>query len=165
MSAVAAAARHTAFASRRRRRWLAIGLLVIVAAGALVAWRLGPWRRAGFAEYPMASASDIPTAIAIGPDGSVWITIESSDAIGVFRNGKIDKLPKGKAERGANGNRRGRRRRRVVHGLARAGGLPHHGGRNGHLVRTDGQPHREAQPARPRPRTAPCGSPTAPPSA
>jgi virginiamycin B lyase len=69
---------------------------VIVAAGALVAWRLGPWRRAGFAEYPMASASDIPTAIAIGTDGSVWITIESSDAIGVFRNGKIDKLPKGK---------------------------------------------------------------------
>ena len=33
MSAVAAVPRHTAFASRRRRRWLAIGLLVIVAAG------------------------------------------------------------------------------------------------------------------------------------
>ena len=97
MSAVAAAPRHTAFASRRRRRWLAIGLLVIVAAGALVAWRLGPWRHAGFAEYPMPSASDIPTAVAVGPDGSVWFTIESSDAIGVLRNGKIDKLPKGKA--------------------------------------------------------------------
>jgi len=81
MSAVAAALPHAALASRRRRRWLAIGLLVIVTAGALVAWRLGPWRRAGFTEYQMPSASDIPTAIAVGADGSVWITIESSDAM------------------------------------------------------------------------------------
>src|SRR5262249_56057195 len=36
-----------------------------------------------------------PAAIAIGPDDSVWFTIESSDAIGAFRDGKIRKLPKG----------------------------------------------------------------------
>ena len=120
MSAVVAAPRHTAFASRRRRRGWQSASCVVVAAGALVAWRLGPWRHAGFTEYPMPSASDIPTAVAVGPDGSVWFTIEFSDAIGVLRNGKIDKLPKGKRQRRADGNRRGRRRRRVVHGLARA---------------------------------------------
>src|SRR5262249_25602294 len=36
-----------------------------------------------------------PAAIAIGPDDSVWFRIESSDAIGAFRDGKIRKLPKG----------------------------------------------------------------------
>jgi virginiamycin B lyase len=96
MSAVARATARPALGSARRFRWLAIGLLAVVAVGALLAWRLGPWRHAGFAEYAMPSSSDIPTAIAVAPDGGVWFTIESSDALGVLRNGEIKKLPKGK---------------------------------------------------------------------
>src|SRR5262249_39611033 len=38
----------------------------------------------------------IPTAIAVAPDGAVWFTIEFSDTIGVFRNGRIEKIPKGR---------------------------------------------------------------------
>jgi len=71
-------------------------MLVVVAAGlgALV-WRLGLWSEPSFAEYPMLAKTDIPTALDIGSNGAVWFTIEFSDAIGVFRNGKIDRLSKG----------------------------------------------------------------------
>jgi virginiamycin B lyase len=43
----------------------------------------------------MLVRTDIPTAIAVSPNGAIWFTIEFSDAIAVFRNGKIDRLPKG----------------------------------------------------------------------
>ena len=46
-------------------------------------------------EYRVADAQDIPVALAIAPDGAVWFTLESSDAIGVLRDGRIDKLPRG----------------------------------------------------------------------
>jgi len=85
-----------ALTGRRRRRWLIAAAVVAMAGAALLAWRFGPWWRAGFVEHPMPSASDIPTAVAVGPDGTVWFTIEFSDAIGILRNGKIEKLPKGK---------------------------------------------------------------------
>jgi virginiamycin B lyase len=71
-------------------------MLVVVAAGlgALV-WRLGLRFEPSYAEHPMLAKTDIPTAVDIGPNGTVWFTIEFSDAIGVFRNGKIDRLSKG----------------------------------------------------------------------
>jgi virginiamycin B lyase len=43
----------------------------------------------------MLVKTDIPTALAVAPDGAVWFTIEFSDAIAVFRNGKIERFPKG----------------------------------------------------------------------
>ena len=52
-------------------------------------------RSAGFIEYPMLVKTDIPTAVGVAPDGAVWFTIEFSDAIGVFRNGKIERIRKG----------------------------------------------------------------------
>jgi virginiamycin B lyase len=60
-----------------------------------VGWRLGPWSNPGFLEYGMPVKTDIPTAIAISPNGVVWFTIEFSDAIAVFRNGKIERFLKG----------------------------------------------------------------------
>jgi virginiamycin B lyase len=81
--------------ARPRRTWLLIGILIVAAAAAM-AWRFGPWWRPGFVEYPMPSARDIPTAVAIASDGTVWFTIEFSDAIGILRNGKVEKIPKGK---------------------------------------------------------------------
>lgn len=95
MSAVAAPARPAR--ALTGRRWAAVGASLLVAAAvALAAWRLGPWRHAGFIEYAMPSAGDIPAAVAAGPDGSVWFTIESSDSIGVLRDGAITKRPKGR---------------------------------------------------------------------
>jgi virginiamycin B lyase len=82
---------------RRSSRWhLWLPVLVVVAAGlgALV-WRLGLRSERSFNEYPMLAKTDIPTALDIGPNGAVWFTIEFSDAIGVFRNGKIDRISKG----------------------------------------------------------------------
>jgi virginiamycin B lyase len=96
MSAVGATSRGPIAAGFRRRWWLAIGLAAAMAAGAILLWRFGPWRPSGFVEYRMPSAGDIPTAVAVGRDGSVWFTIESSDAIGILRGGRIEKLHKGK---------------------------------------------------------------------
>jgi len=96
MSALTTAAPRPALMSRYQRPWLLIGLVILVTGSALFVWWQAPWRRTGFTEYPMPSGSDIPTAIAIGTDGNVWFTIESSDAIGVLRQGHIQKLRKGK---------------------------------------------------------------------
>jgi len=74
------------------RLWLPVIAAAVVGMGAL-GWGFGLWPAPRFIEYPMLVKTDIPTAIATGSDG-VWFTIEFSDAIGVFRDGKIDRLPK-----------------------------------------------------------------------
>jgi virginiamycin B lyase len=72
-----------------------LAAIVFVAGLGVLVWRLGPWSDPGFIEHRMLVRTDIPTALAVAPNGAVWFTIEFSDAIGVFRNGKIDRLPKG----------------------------------------------------------------------
>jgi virginiamycin B lyase len=42
----------------------------------------------------MTVASDIPTAVAAGPDDTVWFTIGFADAVGMIRDGKLQRLPK-----------------------------------------------------------------------
>ena len=81
--------------SNRRR----VAVLSIVALGLALAiaawlWPRGP-RVAKVVEYAMAVATDIPTALAIAPDGSVWFSIDFSDAVGVVRAGKVERIPKG----------------------------------------------------------------------
>jgi virginiamycin B lyase len=73
----------------------AAGLGILVVAMGVVLWRYGPWTPPVFVEYPML-AGDIPAALAIAPDGSVWFTIENSNAIGVLRRGALERLPKGR---------------------------------------------------------------------
>ena len=75
-----------------------IRILVLIAAGliGLVAWRLGPWTPAAFSEQRMLVAGDIPAAVAVGPDGDVWFTIDNSNAIGVVRDGALQRVPKGR---------------------------------------------------------------------
>jgi virginiamycin B lyase len=86
----------TVIAMPRSSRWrLWVPILLIVAGLGVLAWRFGLQSEPRFTEYPMLVKTDIPTALAVGSDGAVWFTIEFSDAIGVFRNGKIDRLPKG----------------------------------------------------------------------
>jgi virginiamycin B lyase len=82
-------------AGRLPRTRLVAGALLAVAVVALV-WWIGPWSDSGFVEYAMPRRTDIPTAIAIAPDGTVWFTIEFSDTIGRLRNGRLETLPKGK---------------------------------------------------------------------
>ena len=79
----------------RRRVWLVLAGLVVFSGVATLVWRLGHWRDLDFIEHHMPVRTDIPTALAIAPDGSVWFTIEFSDAIAVFRNGRIERLRKG----------------------------------------------------------------------
>jgi virginiamycin B lyase len=77
-------------------RWLGLAVVVGVAIGAApIAWRVGPWSSWGFQEFRLPNQTDIPVGIAVAKDGTVWFTLESSDAIGLFRNGQIQKLPKG----------------------------------------------------------------------
>ena len=75
-----------------RALYFVIAIVVLVAAGA-VAWRLWP-HRVAVVEYPMAVATDIPTAVAVAPDGSVWFTIDFGEGIGVVRDGRVQRLPK-----------------------------------------------------------------------
>lgn len=80
----------------RRRLWLtALSIIAVaVASGAAAWWTLQPHKPA-FVEYPMTVATDIPTAIATAPDGTAWFSIDFSDAIGMVRNGKVERLSKG----------------------------------------------------------------------
>jgi virginiamycin B lyase len=83
---------------RNPRLWLLVagGIVVALAAGAAVTGRIGPWARWGFVEFKMLSRTDIPVAVAVAPDGTVWFTLEASDAMGRLRDGAIQKVGAGK---------------------------------------------------------------------
>ena len=76
------------------RLWLVLALVIAAGVGVLL-WHRGLSTDPGFVEYRMPVKTDIPTAVAIEPNGAVWFTIEFSDAIAVFRDGKIDRISKG----------------------------------------------------------------------
>jgi virginiamycin B lyase len=76
----------------RRPLYLGLALVILLVAAAL-AWKLWP-HRVAVVEYPMAVATDIPTAIAVGPDGTVWFTIDFGEGIGLVRDGRVQRLPK-----------------------------------------------------------------------
>lgn len=69
--------------------------LVAIVVMAFALWKIAPPPAARVTEFPMLMKDDIPAAIAAGKDGSIWFTIDFSNAIGVFRNGKIERIDKG----------------------------------------------------------------------
>jgi virginiamycin B lyase len=73
---------------------------LVIVAGAVLAglalWRFGPWSTANTAEYRMLGGGDIPAAVAVAPDGSVWFTIDNSNAIGVLRDRSVQRISKGR---------------------------------------------------------------------
>jgi virginiamycin B lyase len=76
------------------RRWLGLVVIVgVVGAGGAVLWH-GRGGAPGFQEFRLPSG-DIPVCIAVSRDGTVWFTLEGSDAIGMLLNGQIRKLSKG----------------------------------------------------------------------
>ena len=83
------------FFSRRNVVLLVAAVFVVIAAVLYLHMRNGPGG-GDFVEYPMLVANDIPTAVAVAPDNTVWFTIGFADAIGMIRNGKLQRLPKGK---------------------------------------------------------------------
>jgi virginiamycin B lyase len=77
----------------RRGLYLGLALVVLLVAGALAAWTVWP-RRVAVVEYPMTVATDIPTAVAVAADGSVWFTIDFGEGIGLVRDGRVQRLAK-----------------------------------------------------------------------
>jgi len=78
-----------------RRGWLSVVIAVGLVTAILIAWVTGRSSADGFEEIRLPNRTDIPVAIAAGPDGTVWFTLESSDAIGRLRNGQIERIRKG----------------------------------------------------------------------
>ncbi|MEK6208948.1 MAG: SMP-30/gluconolactonase/LRE family protein [Pseudomonadota bacterium] len=74
---------------------IAAAAIVVLAAG-YAYWRYGPTPKGEFAEYAMLEKTDIPTALAIAPDGSVWFTMDSANAFGRLRDGKMERVVTGK---------------------------------------------------------------------
>ena len=72
---------------------IAVAVSLVIAAGMFL-WRPGTGSTWGFQEFQLATA-DIPVAIATASDGAVWFTLEASDSIGIWKDGKIFKIPKG----------------------------------------------------------------------
>jgi virginiamycin B lyase len=65
--------------------------VAVLAGGAWLLMRGAPADK--FVEYRMDKVDDEPIAIAAGPDGSIWFTIDHSDAVGRVRDGHIERLP------------------------------------------------------------------------
>jgi len=66
--------------------------------GTTLLWRakLSAGTTGDFVEYAMTLDSDIPTAVAAGPDDTIWFTIGFADAVGMIRDGRLQRLPKAK---------------------------------------------------------------------
>jgi virginiamycin B lyase len=67
--------------------------VVIVLVGGAIAWKLVP-RKTTVVEYAMSVPTDIPTAVAVAPDGSIWFTIDFGDGVGLIKDGKMLRVPK-----------------------------------------------------------------------
>jgi virginiamycin B lyase len=79
----------------KARVWLAVLTAVgLVTAAILLAVTSRPNTRA-FHEIRLPNRTDVPVAIAAAPDGTVWFTLESSDAIGRLRDGQVQRIRKG----------------------------------------------------------------------
>jgi len=80
-----------------RTVWLlAVSLALVGALLAIVIWRYGASATPTVVEYPMLVTGDIPATLAIAPDGAVWFTIENSSALGVVRDGQVERVSRGR---------------------------------------------------------------------
>lgn len=95
MSARSGSAQHSPDAEPRRARRpvLAAATVATVVIGAAIwLWHALGGSRLQVIEFAMLEARDTPTAIAVAPDGTVWFTIDFSNAIGRIRNGRLERL-------------------------------------------------------------------------
>jgi virginiamycin B lyase len=76
-----------------KRLALAVVAIAVIAGAAFAAWKFTRGGGAA-AEYAMLAPTDIPTTVAIGPDGAVWFTIDFGEGVGLIRDGKVQRVPK-----------------------------------------------------------------------
>ena len=79
----------TVISRPRKQLWLVLLLILIVAAAAAAWWVSRAHGR--FVEYAMLDPKDIPTMVAVAPDGSVWFTIDFNSAMGRVKDGKLER--------------------------------------------------------------------------
>jgi virginiamycin B lyase len=72
---------------------LGTGAVVLLGVGAAL-WLLRP-RAAPIVEYAMPRRADVPAAITAAPNGTIWFTIDGSDALGVVRDGRLEQVSRG----------------------------------------------------------------------
>jgi virginiamycin B lyase len=89
-------------AAAQRAHWSRLAavtvLAILVLGGVAFAWKSMAGLGVAPTEYRLPGAQDIPAVIAIAPDGAIWFTLESSDALGVLRDGEIRKFSRGGGE-------------------------------------------------------------------
>jgi virginiamycin B lyase len=78
----------------KRAVWSVFVVLLVVAGVALAVWKIPLGKGSGAVEYPMLVSTDIPTAVAAAPDGSIWFTIDFGEGVGLVRDGKVQRIPK-----------------------------------------------------------------------
>lgn len=77
-----------------RRLAMAAGAIVVLTAAGVAVWQLnGRFSKGPFKEYAMLQPLDMPTAVAAGPDGVIWFTIDLARAMGRIRDGRVERLP------------------------------------------------------------------------
>jgi virginiamycin B lyase len=74
-----------------------LAVIVLVVLTAAIAACGGP--KSDFVEYAMLEKTDMPTALAIAPDGAVWFTLDFAPAIGRIRDGKVERILLGNGKR------------------------------------------------------------------
>lgn len=81
---------------KRNKLVLSIAATAAVLGAATFVFVRGNESKGDFVEYAMPEKTDIPTAIAVAPDSSIWFTMDFAPAIGRIRDGKIERIPTGK---------------------------------------------------------------------
>ena len=75
------------------RTLIVAAIAVLVAVAIAVVWRVAP-RKLNIVEYKMLAPTDIPTAVAVGADGTAWFTIDFAEGVGLIKDGKMQRVPK-----------------------------------------------------------------------
>lgn len=68
-------------------------VVLLATAGAGLWWNMRP-KQANVTEFAMLQSTDMPVAVAVGPDDSVWFSIDFAAAIGRIRDGKVERIAK-----------------------------------------------------------------------
>lgn len=81
---------------KRNKLGISIVAAAVVLGAAAFVFLRGSQPKSDFVEYAMLETTDIPTAIAVAPDSTVWFTLDFAPAIGRIRDGKLERIATGK---------------------------------------------------------------------